>query len=123
MDLWLARADGLEVTVLLEDLSQALERTPLSVSQAAAMVLASLNTKRPGFQLLGREDVEVGGRRGQMLHSRYTVGKLAVTELRVLVLDSGWLYHVLALSTKPAPDPLQLEQLLAGFEFPRDSAR
>ena len=122
MDLWLVRADGIEVTSLLEDFSQTLERKPISVSQAAAAVSASLNTELPGFQLLGREDVAVGDRRGQMLHFRYTLGKLAVTELRLLVLDSGWLYQVRALSSKPAPDLSQLEQVIAGFEFARDSA-
>ena len=121
MDLWLARADGLEFAVMLEDLSQTLENKCLSIFQFENALVGGLKVEMPDLQLTNSEDVEVGGRRSRLLRLQYTLKKKVVTEFRVLVLNSGFLYHLRALSMNPNADSVQLEAVLAGFEFPADA--
>jgi hypothetical protein len=119
VDILFARGTNMVFCVSLEDASK---QVP-SLQQAEAMLLNGLEKKLSGFQFIGSEDVVVGERRARLLRFRYRINQFDITEDRVLVVHSGWLYHLRAWTSDPNADLPVLEEALAGIQFPSGIAR
>jgi hypothetical protein len=117
-DLFLMRGKDLVFSVVLEPLP-AVGTEFITLVQAEGLALQMLR-QSPQFDLLGSEEVQLGGRPGRLLRVRYRAqqDQSVITEYRVLAAHSGWLYQVRALTTNPDRDLPLLEGLLAGVQFP-----
>jgi serine/threonine-protein kinase len=118
-DMWLWRSDGVAFAVELRDYSEPVGNGLVWLDSAEGGLLGELKKSLQDLQSTS-EPVEIAGRRGRLLGLRYTNAGRLVTELRLLVFDAGWLYQVRAFTVNQHPDRAQLEQLIAGLEFPAE---